>query len=63
MMYGDAVKVGDRVALHPATDLWMQGDRHGVVARVVTGQTWCVVSLDSGRSRRVSFADLALVAS
>ncbi len=26
--------VGDRVELHPATDLWMRGARYGVVKRL-----------------------------
>ena len=25
------MKKGDRVALHPATDEWMQGDRYGTI--------------------------------
>ena len=28
------IKVGDRVALSPACDLWMMGARHGVVRKV-----------------------------
>jgi len=32
----DGYKVGSRVELHPATDLWMKGARFGTVERV----TW-----------------------
>ena len=28
---GEAMQTGDRVALHPATDEWMQGDRYGEI--------------------------------
>jgi len=28
---GKQYKVGDRVEIHPGTDLWMQGARYGVV--------------------------------
>lgn len=37
-------KSGDRVALHPATDLWMRGARYGTVDRV--GGRWVYVRLD-----------------
>jgi hypothetical protein len=30
---GKDYKVGDRVELHPGTDLWMQGARYGTVKR------------------------------
>jgi hypothetical protein len=26
--------IGDRVEVHPATDVWMQGDRFGVVVKI-----------------------------
>ena len=29
-------KPGDRVQLHPATDLWMQGARYGTVVRTTS---------------------------
>lgn len=28
---GAEIKIGYRVEMHPATDLWMQGDRYGDV--------------------------------
>ena len=31
---GTAYGVGDRVEIHPATDLWMRGVRYGTVVRV-----------------------------
>jgi hypothetical protein len=31
---GNGYGVGDRVELHPATDLWMRGARYGVVVGV-----------------------------
>ena len=30
---GNGYDVGDRVEIHPATDLWMRGARYGVVVR------------------------------
>lgn len=42
---------GQRVAIHPATDAWMQGDRFGVV--VLVGRKWVHVQCDrSGRVRK-----------
>lgn len=37
-------KVGDRVEMHPATDLWMRGARFGNVVKV--GRTRVHVKLD-----------------
>lgn len=31
---GRAISVGDRVELHPSTDLWMQGAQYGVVVGI-----------------------------
>lgn len=31
---GNEYEVGDRVEIHPGTDLWMRGARYGVVERV-----------------------------
>jgi len=44
-------KPGDRVQLHPATDLWMQGARYGVVKRI--GGRWIYVSLDIGLIKKI----------
>lgn len=41
--------VGDRVQLHPATNLWMQGDRYGEVVKIRRGK----VTLKMDRSGRV----------
>lgn len=30
---GNGYTIGDRVELHPATDLWMRGARYGTVVR------------------------------
>lgn len=30
---GNAIAIGDRVELHPATDLWLRGARYGTVVR------------------------------
>lgn len=37
--------VGDRIELHPATDLWMRGARYGTVVKV--GRKWVHVKLDA----------------
>lgn len=50
---------GRRVATHPATDVWMQGDRYGVVERV--GGRWIYVRLDSGRRVKMAPANVILV--
>jgi hypothetical protein len=44
---GSAIAIGDRIELHPATDLWMRGARYGVLERVsVTHNDRCKVRLD-----------------
>lgn len=40
----DSFEVGDRVAVHPASTLWMRGVRYGVVARV--GRKYVFVQTD-----------------
>lgn len=32
---GHQINVGDRVELHPGTDLWMRGARYGTVTMIV----------------------------
>lgn len=36
---GNGFKVGDRVELHPACDMWMRGARFGVVVAEREGKT------------------------
>lgn len=44
-------RVGNRVQLHPATDLWMQGGRYGTVIKV--GQSKLLVNVEqAGRAVR-----------
>ena len=50
---GTAYGVGDRVELHPATDLWMRGARYGtVVGLSVTPRDGVRVSLDRMPGRK-----------
>lgn len=50
-------ETGQRVQTHPATDLWMMGDRYGVVRHI--GRKRVVVKLDrSGRTVYLSPSDL-----
>jgi hypothetical protein len=42
---GNAVRVGDRIELHPAHDLWMRGARFGTVRRLLPGDL-AVVKMD-----------------
>ena len=44
-----AFTVGQRVAIHPATDAWMRGDRYGLVTRVDHHANDVRVLLDSAR--------------
>lgn len=44
-------KVGDRIEMHPATDLWMMGARFGYV--VLVGTKYVSVSLDKIGTRRI----------
>ena len=44
---GSGINVGDRVELHPGTDLWMRGARFGKVAFARLGESRvCRVQLD-----------------
>jgi hypothetical protein len=42
--------IGQRVALHPATDAWMMGDRYGELIKI--GRRYLHVRCDSGAVRR-----------
>lgn len=42
----ETVMAGDRVQLHPATDLWMQGCRYGSVL-YVGRSSWLTIDLDN----------------
>ena len=50
---GEQINVGDAVQFHPATDIWMSGDRYGTVNHVgdslVTVHAW-----SSGNRYRVN---------
>jgi hypothetical protein len=50
---------GDRIELHPASDLWMQGVRFGTVTRV--GKTWVHFKDDSGHLRKVQAHNIVSV--
>jgi len=46
---GTAMKIGDRVQTHPATDAWIFGDRYGNVVKI--GRKYVHVRVDrSGRT-------------
>lgn len=49
-------KLGQRVQLHPATDLWMKGARYGTVTLI--GRKYITVRLDMGVTRKLSPSDL-----
>ena len=54
-------KPGDRVELHPATDLWMRGARFGTVTRDIADGVY-LVSVDRAvYSARVRAEDLAMI--
>jgi hypothetical protein len=50
---------GDRVQLHPATDLWMRGARFGTVSMV--GRVFVTVRTDRGPVARLRPADLEVI--
>lgn len=45
-------KVGDRIQLHPATDLWARGLKYGTVQKI--GRKLLHVKLDNGWKWRVN---------
>lgn len=57
---GYAVKVNDRIELHPATDAWMMGDRFGTIERLGTDAAF--VRMDkSGKLRRVRSVNIGSI--
>lgn len=53
---GNGYEVGDRVELHPATDLWMRGAKYGtVVGTSLTRDDRVKVRLDAYRNGIVFF--------
>lgn len=57
---GREIRTGDRVELHPATDLWMRGARYGTVVRPSTTPKDRVhVTLDAFPNRQSPFAGSA----
>lgn len=55
--------VGDRVQLHPATDLWMAGDRFGEVKAITWNNTdgyykYVIHTDSSGRHVRIRESDI-----
>lgn len=49
--------VNERVQTHPATDLWMSGDRYGTVVKI--GRKYVHVKLDrSGRTQTIAPSNL-----
>ena len=57
---GNTYTIGDRVELHPATDLWMMGARFGeVVGTSLTPNDRVRVKLDAFPNRETPFAGSA----
>jgi hypothetical protein len=58
----DEFRPGDRVELHPATDLWIRGARYGTVVKI--GTKTLTLDLDRlGCTMRVSPRDICRVLS
>lgn len=52
-------KTGDRIQLHPATDLWMMGARYGVITRIYKTVDHVQIQLDAtGKKVKVSRDDI-----
>lgn len=51
--------VGQRAALHPATDAWMRGERYGTVIKI--GREMVQLRMDSSRYLGVSPHNLRVV--
>ena len=55
---GKTFRVGDRVEIHPGTDLWMMGARYGtVVGTSLTSEDRVRVEMDKVRGLRSGPAD------
>ena len=52
---GDSYSIGDRVEIHPGTDLWMRGARYGVViGSSITDNDRVKVRMDKLPNRKFS---------
>lgn len=59
-MQHHACKVGKRVQLHPATDLWMMGLRYGLCVKI--GRQYLTIKADAnGKQYRVHPDNVSLV--
>jgi len=58
----DFFRMGDRVQVHPSTNLWMRGARYGTVMWHANGAKTLIVKLDALlRDRIISRDDIGLV--
>lgn len=56
---GNDFHKGERVELHPATDLWMRGARFGTIVKALPVRRAYLVKLDKvARTRRIRHHDL-----
>jgi hypothetical protein len=46
-----SIKVGDRVELHPGTDLWARGAKYGEVRRIDPTTHYATVAMDNATVR------------
>lgn len=56
-----SLRPGDRIALHPAEDLWMRGIRYGTVT--LLGTKWVHFNDDNGHKRKVLYPGVHSVVS
>lgn len=56
---GMAVQTGDRIEMHPGTDLWMRGARFGDVLYAPTNADYVVVELDRLPGKQVKVGNRA----
>ena len=51
-----SLRIGDRIAIHPATDLFMRGVRYATV--IAVGRKWIRVQADNGRTFQLALDDV-----
>lgn len=49
---GNMILIGDRVELHPGTDLWMRGAKYGRVVATDSATRYATLELDTVAGRR-----------
>lgn len=57
--FGSGLRVGERIAIHPANDLFMRGAKYADVVRL--GRKYVHAKIDAGRMVRLPYRDVVKI--